>query len=359
MAGLKKKFNTDNLDFYPTVDVIVSAFNEEKVISKKIDSTITSNYPEDKFSIIIGSDNSTDKTNDLLSTYAKSSNQVSFVPFKTRQGKPSVVNELVKESRAEILILTDADTFFFPETIGELVKPFSDSKIGGVQANIRSLIDKDSEVLDQELTYNKLEFDTKGGESTKGTVIGAHGACYAIRRELYEPVPSNFSVDDFFIFMSVLAKGYKTVFASHALTEMQVSGSAKVQFKRKVRMGAGNFRNLLHFKNLLHPKKGFLAYAFFSHKVIRWIGPFLLIAILLSNMLLANYSSFWNYIWLCQMALYFLVAVDYFFLGKRMKINALRSIRHFILMNLAFLIGFIKFIFNRDSGTWQNTVSSE
>ena len=343
----------------PNVDVIVSAYNEEGVIQRKLESTFLSNYPKGKYSLIIGSDKSDDRTNQIIEEYSKNEERVHFYSYETRRGKPSVVNDLVKESKAEILILTDADTFFYPDSITELIMPFSDPKVGGVQANIISLLDEDSEVLDQELMYNKIEFDTKNGESIKGAVIGAHGACYAIRRELYEQVPENFSVDDFFIFMSILSKGFKTVFAPKAIAEMKVSGNAEIQFNRKVRMGAGNFRNLLHFRRLLKPSNGFLAYAFFSHKAIRWIGPFLLILLMWTNVKLANESTLWTIVLQCQILIYALAIFDYIFLKGKIKINILRSIRHFVFMNLAFLVGFVKFIFNKDRGTWQNTPNSE
>ncbi|PSR06278.1 MAG: hypothetical protein BRD49_01330 [Bacteroidetes bacterium SW_10_40_5] len=124
----KKKIDWKTDQKQLKVAVLVAAYNEENVISQKIRSTLDTNYPKEFLEIWIGSDASTDQTNEIVAEYAKKYPEVKFKPFEERSGKPEILNDLVNQTDAEILVLTDADTFFDQNTIPELVKPFSDPK---------------------------------------------------------------------------------------------------------------------------------------------------------------------------------------------------------------------------------------
>jgi len=350
----KRALNQELPEALPRVTVIIAAHNEEAVIARKLDTTLDTRYPSDKLNVLIGSDGSTDQTNAIIREYELRHENIKAVMFEERSGKPHILNALIQNSGAEdILILTDADTFFNPDTIPELVKPFSDSYIGGVQADIHSYVNQQEAVAQQEKIYNDREFRIKKGESRHGTVIGAFGACYAIRSSLYRPVPKGFYVDDFFIFMSILKQGYQTVIAPNAVCEMEVSGKSEVQFKRKVRISVGNFQNFSHFKELLIPFRHFAGFAFFSHKVIRWLGPFLMLFTLLANVLLLPYHALFAWLLAGQALFYGLGLLDLLFSAIALKIKPLRFIRHFILMNLALFFGFFRFLSFEGDGKWE------
>ncbi len=336
----------------PLVAIVVSAYNEEEVIAKKIKSTLNTNYPEEKVEIWIGSDGSNDQTNTIVEEFAAQYPNVKSFYFRERTGKPGVLNELIKNIDAEILVLTDADTFFHPDTIPELVKPFSEPEIGGVQADIKSYVSQKDEVARPEKVYNDREFKIKKGESYYGSVIGAYGACYAIRKNLYKAVPPEFYVDDFFIFMKVLEAGYKTVFAPNAVCDMEISGKSDVQFQRKIRISIGNFQNFFRFRAFINPFKNFTSLAFFSHKVIRWMGPFLMVFVLLANGFLLGYDPFFKWLFLGQGIFYCLGILDLLLSDWFMEIKPIRYIRHFVLMNAALFIGFFRFLTFEGDGKW-------
>lgn len=354
MKASKKPNNWETYQNLPQVAVLVAAYNEEAVISEKIRSTLDTNYPKELLEIWVGSDASTDGTDQIVTEYAEKYPEVKFKPFKERTGKPGILNDLVHQTDAEILVLTDADTFFNQETIPELVKPFSVSNIGGVQANLQSFTDQNDEVAKQEQLYNDREFMIKKGESQYGAVIGAYGACYAMRKSLYQPIPAGFYVDDFFLFMNVLLNGYRTVFTPKATCRMEVSGKSNVQFKRKVRISSGNFQNLVYFRKLVNPFRTFAGFAFFSHKVIRWLGPFLMLLILIANGLLLSMHPFFSWLLAGQLLFYFSGLLDLVLRKVDVDLIVLRYISHFLLMNYALLIGFFRFLSLESDGKWDH-----
>lgn len=335
------------------VAILLAVYNEEKVIKQKLESTLNTTFPLANLTILVASDASTDGTDDILAQYESQYPHIQYKRFHERSGKAKIINQLANETSADILVMTDADTFFFPETLNNLLEPFRDPEVGGVQANLINKVDDEEQVAFQEISYNKRELKIKQGEGTKGSVIGAGGYCYAIRQALYTPVPNGFYVDDFFVFMRVLQQGFKTSFADQAYCTMEVSGSSEVQFQRKVRISKGNFQNLAYFRDLSNPFAGFVGFAFFSHKVIRWIGPFLLLMMLIANSLLLPYHPLFQVTIALQLGFFALGLLDFLFREFNWNVVPMRFISHFLLMNLALMAGFFEYLFNPADGTWE------
>lgn len=336
------------------VAVLMAVYNEEAVLRQKLDSMLAMGEPMPKVSFLVASDASTDGTDAILEAYANRYPEVHYQRFTVRSGKADIINHLAGQTSAEILVMTDADTFFLPDTLPNLLRPFQDPKVGGVQANLITRGENHEQVALQEVTYNKRELKIKQGEGARGAVIGAGGYCYAIRRSLYTPVPTGFYVDDFFIFMRVLQQGYKTCFARDAYCKMRVSGSSEVQFKRKVRISKGNFQNLAYFRDLANPFRDFVGLAFFSHKVLRWFGPFFLICAGVANGLLVGYHLVFTCLFMAQGAFYGLGLIDLLLRKWHCNLMPLRFISHFLLMNLALLVGFFQYFGKAGDGTWDN-----
>src|SRR5690554_1206110 len=135
---INKKLKFSELTEKKEVTIIMSLYNEESVIAEKLDSILNSDYPLDKIKIIIGSDNSNDNTNEIVEAYAKKHQNIDFTAFTERQGKSNVINSMIDKSTSEILILSDANVFFDKNTISELVKPFSDPKVGLVDSHMKN-----------------------------------------------------------------------------------------------------------------------------------------------------------------------------------------------------------------------------
>ena len=350
-------------DFYepgdenlPKVSLLIAAFNEEEVIEQKIKSIYTTNYPVEKLEVLIGSDNSTDRTNEIVSKLTSSYPDLRFFLFNQRRGKGNVVNDLFERSTGNIVVLTDANVMLEEATIYELLKYFKDAEIGLVDTRMVNTNMHPSGISHQEKTYISREVQIKQHESILwGTMMGPFGGCFAIRRELYSPVPKNFLVDDFYINMKVLDQGYKCINNLEAIVFEDISNNLKDEFRRKVRISTGNFQNLRKFAHMLWHKTKGLSFCFISHKALRWIGPFFLVLAYLSNIYLAFESKPYFYIFVLHSFLLLLPLLDILLKKIELHIKLLRFITHFYSMNLALLIGFFKSLKKIESNVWKPT----
>ena len=350
------KTKTYKSDYYPKTTIIMSLFNEEDVIAKKIDTILDSDYPKENLQIIIGSDNSTDNTNTIVEEYAKNNDNILFISYSERQGKSNVINSLIEKANGDILILSDANVLFDKNTVKEIIKPFSDDTIGLVDTRMTNTGLKKEGISFQEKSYISREVKIKNREGLLwGTMIGPFGGCFALRKDLYSPVPINFLVDDFYICMKILEKGYKTINNLDAIVYEDVSNNLSDEFRRKVRIATGDFQNLWKFKNVLWPPFTGLAFSFMSHKILRWLTPIFIINAFLSNFILSFYSDF--YFWSLLFFMFILLLPISDFLLRKIKIHniLLRFVTHFLSMNIALLIGLVKSIKGVKTNVWKPT----
>ena len=362
IISILSKFRKDNEKTFvnrenlPFVSVIMAVYNEEKIINEKLRSIFNTTYPEEKIELIVGSDGSTDRTDEILYVNANDNGALRFIPFKERRGKAAVVNQLRDEAMGEVLILTDAKVLFTPETIFELVKHFKNPEIGLVGANIiNTRLDK-SGISYQEWTFMAREIKLKYYEGRVwGSMIGAYGAAYAIRNEFFTRVPEGYSVDDFYITMKVLEKKKKCILEMKAIGMENVPNRLSEEFRRKIRISAGNFQNLITFFGLLWPPFTGLAFSFFSHKVLRWMGPFFLLMVIFSNVILGLSDPAYRVIMFIQGIIMLCPIIDYLLRKIGLHIVFLRFITHFYGMNLALLAGFLKFVKGTETNVWQPT----
>lgn len=342
----------------PPVSILIAAYNEEEVILGKVESIFKSDYPSEKIEIIIGSDCSTDRTNEIITKLSNKYSCVSIDTFDKREGKAAVINKLVDKAKNEILILTDANIIFSKKTIYSLARHFKNNHIGLVDSNMINIGIKENGISLQEKTYISSEVQFKHAESKIwGMLMGPFGGCFAIRKSLFKPIPKNFMVDDFFVCMNILIKKKLAINDLDAIVYEDVSNQISEEFRRKRRISMGNFINLNHFKRLLLKPFSKLSFIFVSHKVIRWFGPILLISMLVSNfkIIINKESIFYNICLLIQISLIITPFIDYLLRKIRIHILILRFITHFYIMNLALLIGFIDFLTISKKGTWEPT----
>jgi len=340
----------------PKVSLLIAVFNEEEVIEQKIKSIYKTCYPVGKMEVLIGSDNSTDRTNEILGNLKNKYPNLGFFPFNQRRGKGNVVNDLFEKSTGDIVLLTDANVMLEAATIYELVKYFKDAEIGLVDTQMVNTNMHPSGISHQEKAYISREVKIKQHESVLwGTMMGPFGGCFAIRRELYSPVPKNFLVDDFFINMKVLEQGYRCINNLNAIVYEDISNNLKDEFTRKVRISTGNFQNLRKFSHMLWFKTKGLSFCFISHKALRWIGPFFLVLAYLTNIYLAFFSKSYFYVFVFHSLLLLLPLLDIFLKKNQIHIKLLRFITHFYSMNLALLIGFFKSLNKIESNVWKPT----
>ena len=353
--SLNNKFYNQK-DEMPSVSILIAAYNEQDVIKEKVMSIINSNLPSSKIEIIIGSDCSTDNTNEIISKLANNHSFINVKIFTERSGKSSVVNKLVKQAKNEIIILTDANIIFSKNTIKSLIRHFKDSKIGLVDSNMVNIGIKKSGISLQEKTYISSEVKFKHAESKLwGMLMGPFGGCFAIKKSLFVPIPENFMVDDFFICMNILKNGSLAINDLDAVVYEDVSNQIYEEFRRKRRISMGNFINLFHFKKLLLKPFSRLGFIFLSHKVIRWFGPILLILVLTSNFILISDNIFYKITFFVQLILFIFPFIDFLLRKIGIHILILRFVTHFYSMNLALFIGMIDYLTVNKKGVWEPT----
>ena len=351
-----KKENSICFDYsenLPEISIIMASFNEEKNIEKKILSTFNTNYPPDKIEFLIGSDNSIDKTNEIITQLSKKYKQIKFYPFQERNGKINIINQLKTKAKNNILILTDTKVFFKKDTIFHLVKHFKNQNIkivGGILLNNKK---NKTDISLQEDAYMNREMIIKYYEGLIwGTSMGVFGAVYAIRKENLSDIPSNFRVDDFFVTMKVIEKKGKVIFEKKAEAEEKITGKYSEEFKRKVRIATGNFQNLVKFISFIKQPFTGKTFCFFSHKVLRWTGPFIILTAFISNLFLLNFIIY--KISIIIFLITFLIPIFDFMLKKiSININLFRYFTHFYGMNIALFVGFIKYIKGIKSAIWE------
>jgi biofilm PGA synthesis N-glycosyltransferase PgaC len=339
------------------ISILISAHNEEKVLEERIENIRNLNYDFNKLELIIGSDCSSDKTNEIITQKNKKYNWIKTQVFNKRRGKAAVLNDLVQLAKNEILVFSDANTIFDKNAIAKLVSKFIDEKVGGVCG--RLVLEEPTDDFDKtnrERLYWQYETHLKKLEGNLGILIAANGGIYAIRKNLFTKFPVEGAItDDLYQTLAVLNQGYKFLYDYDAFATEEVSKEITTEFKRKVRFASTNYQTLIIFKNLLFQKKLFISYALWSHKVLRWFVPLLLIILFFANTFLIDLHHFYQVTFFIQSAFYLIAIFGYAMNKLKINIGLFSIIYYFALTNLALLVGLIKFLSKKEAFTWEST----
>lgn len=334
----------------PTVSVLVAAYNEAACIGQRIENLLAQDYPADKIEILIGSDASDDGTDAIVQKYASRGVRLSR---GERTGKAGVVNRLVGLAKSEVLIMTDANTDFERDAILRLVQPLRDADVGLVCGRLRLHSPLGAPVA--EGAYWKLESLLKLYESRRGCVMGANGGIYAVRKHLFPPLAAGTVVDDFVAALRVLEAGSEVRYEPEAVAHEEAAPDHSGEYRRRVRIAAGCFKALSQHRDLLSPRHAFTAFALWSHKVLRWFVPQMMVIALVANLFLAPGGRFYAALLLGQGAVYGLAALGLLGMTPRRFRGVSDAAAHFVEMNAALLVGFVKFSRNTQGQTWKRT----
>jgi cellulose synthase/poly-beta-1,6-N-acetylglucosamine synthase-like glycosyltransferase len=333
----------------PSVSLLIAAYNEEAEIEKRIQTALAADYPSDKLEIIIASDGSSDNTAAIVRGYA--SRGVRLFDYKQRRGKAAVLNNTFPELKGDIVLLSDANTMIDSLAMRRIVTRFTDKRVGVVCGRLVLTDGQTGHNVDS--LYWKYETFLKQCEGRLGALLGANGAIYAIRRELLRPIPGDTIIDDFVIPLQArLRTGCGIVYESRAVAYEETPLHIGDEFHRRCRIGAGGFQSICMLWPLLSPRQGWTAFTFLSHKVLRWLCPFLLLGMLISNLCLIGEPVYGAL--LMAQALFYLISAATAWLPARMP-RLLRLTTMFTSMNLALLVGFWRWFTGQQKGVWKRT----
>ena len=338
--------------YIPFLSIIMVVHNEEKVLPRKLRNLLELNYPAELLEIVVVSDGSTDTTNQILSEHmADAHMRVIFNP--QQQGKAAGLNAAMSSVRGEIVVFTDARQQIEPDAIRVLVENFADPEIGCASGELM-LGDPETGEAEQGMgVYWRIEKAVRELESAAGSVVGATGAIYAIRRKLLVRVPAETILDDVYIPMHVVRRGARVIFDPRARAwDSPDQGTAR-EFSRKVRTLSGNYQ-LLQLAPWLLSSANPLRFQFVSHKLLRLVVPFALLATLLAS--LVTPGVFYHGAAILQLAFYTLSLLGLVHVLRRGAFGRVTdAARTFVLLNTAAVVAFANFAVGRKAAWGRST----
>ncbi len=321
----------------PSITIAIAAWNEELNISAKLQNCLELDYPPDKVEILVGTDAVTDRTDEIVGSFADRG--VVLHSVNERLGKSAVLNMLIRAARNDVVLFTDADVLLSRESVRAGAARFRDEGVGVVLFRYLRT-SKDGHAA--EGLWDRYENWIKGLEGELGASVGAYGWAMMVRRRLCRPIPPETILDDFVLGTRPLREGYAAVYEPRAVSMTRVE-SASVEFVRKARNSRGSLQILLRMPGLLLPTQGVRAWIMLSHKFLRMLVPFMLLSILL---LCIARSAVAVFAVLSVVQALFIVTTP-LVLVVRARWRRLLVVQYFLWANLALLVGYGQYFFGR------------
>lgn len=343
--------------YEPRVVVVIVAYNEAARIGRKLDTCIGVDYPVEKLRIIVASDGSVDGTNDIVSTYAD--HRVTLLAFPQRRGKAACLNDAIATADEDIVVLTDARQRFDAQAIRHLAENFADPEVGAVSGELMFETDGITEFGEGVDAYWRYEKFIRKQESRLHSVVGATGALYALRRGCFRRFPEDTILDDVVIPMNIVMAGSRVVFESRARVYDLPSHDHRQERLRKVRTLAGNFQLIVAQPQFFYPLRNPIFLQLVSHKILRLLGPYFMVTLLLTNLILIHRAAVFRYFLAAQFFAYALAVGGVVWpYVTRWKIVKLATT--FLLLNWFAVLGLSEFLRNRSAHLWnsEKTASS-
>lgn len=335
----------------PTVTILITAFNEESAIAEKLANTLAIEYPKDKLEILVASDGSTDRTDEIVKEHAHLG--VKLYRQEGRLGKTVTQNNAVATATGEIVLFSDATTEYSPDVLRKVLPAFADDTVGCIAGRLVYLDNSETNVGTGAQSYWNYETFIKTSESRACSLIGASGCLYAVRRSAYRPMYAE-ACSDFLICTELYRQGLRSIFEPNAVCYEHTNQRTHEEFKMRVRVISQTYTDLWRNADMLNPfKSGFYAVQLISHKLLRYCVPLILALILITNVFLAGRSLFWDTLLLGQAAVYVAAFLGWLVERAGRRITLLAIPLYFVLANLASAIAFFRFIRGERVVTWE------
>uniref|UniRef100_A0A7C4GJR3 Glycosyltransferase n=1 Tax=candidate division WOR-3 bacterium TaxID=2052148 RepID=A0A7C4GJR3_UNCW3 len=327
-----------------SVSLVMAVHNEEPIIAQKVKNCLELDYPPDKVEILIGSDNSTDRTEEIIRSF--NDPRIRLFHYEPQAGKTVVQNRLLQEADGDVVLCTDADSLLTPKSLRLMLEHMRDPGVAVVNPRYRRINDDGSPA---ESIYDRWETKVKELEGRIGALVGCNAYANMVRRSEAGPIPDYINLDDFYLGIRPFRNGLDVVCEPRALVVTRAESEA-IEFRRKARISSGNLQALLHFRDLLLPRYGRKAWVYFSHKVLRMVIPFLLLAMLVGSALKAAYP-FFLVLLLLQAVTYVTTPLVFVVKGR---LRRLFAVQYYLLMNTALVVGYWRHFF-RPEKYWKKT----
>ena len=336
-------------DLEPPVTLVISAFNEAEVIAAKLENSLALDYPRERLQVIVVSDASDDGTDEIVASFA--GRGVELLRMADRGGKTLGLNAAVQAARGAVVVFSDANALYGRDVIRKLARNFADPAVGAVVGE-STYVDPEVESERSEGLYWRYETAIKRLESALGSVVGGDGAIYAVRRALYQPMRAD-ALSDFVNPLQVVRAGQRCVYEPEARSYERAADNFEKEFRRKVRIVNRAWRALFNLKALLNPLRfGFFAFQLVSHKLLRWLVPLFLAALLAVNLAIVGEHPIYR-LALAAQAAFYLLALAGHLARRRPSLPALLAIPYyFCLVNLASALGILDAFRGKTYTTW-------
>lgn len=343
--------------FEPAVSVIVTAYNEERDLAAKLENTLALDYPRELLEIIVASDCSTDRTDEIARAFADRGVRLARQP--QRLGKTAAQNMAVTEARGEIILFSDATSLYERDVLRVMMPNLADPTVGCVAGRLIYVDPAESRVGRGARSYWGYETFLKEHESRIFSLIGASGCLYAVRRSAYVPLYAE-ACSDFIIATKMVEQGLRAVYEPAAVCTEETNRQSDKEMKMRVRVIAQTFTDLWRHRAMMNPfRSGFYAVQLLSHKVMRYAVPFFLIAILAASAVLAPNSRSYLGLFLGQVACYLSALGAWMLERAGVHSRMLTLPQYFVLSNLAALIACYQFLRGERYAHWETNRESE
>jgi len=353
---VRKYATTEDDSDLPTISIIIPAYNEERWIADKIRNLSIIDYPSEKLNIIIGCDGCDDKTAKIARQASEEiecqSLNIDIRNFPVNRGKVAVINELVLEVKSDLVSLSDVSALLSVDALLIAAQRFKEPELGVLTGHYRLLNPGST----GEEAYWKYQSHIKSSEAALGSTLGAHGAFYLFRRQLFSPLPKDTINDDFILPMKIVAAGYKSGYEESIMALEQEQASNGMDHQRRRRIAAGNMQQLFRLKTLLLPIHGGVAFAFISGKGLRVLMPFLMMTALVGSILLASNYLLFLALSVIQLFLYSLAVYQIVFQPKKGS-KIMKTLAYLVSGYTAGLIGTLRYLAGLERGRWKRVDS--
>lgn len=341
----------------PEATLVVAAYNEADIMEEKIRNTFNLRYPDGRLKILFVTDGSNDGTDQI----ARRHPGIITLHQPERQGKIKAMHRAMEATDTPIVVFTDANTLLNSDAMINIARHYKDPAVGAVAGEKRILVEARDEAAGAgEGMYWKYESALKRWDSQLYSVVGAAGELFSIRRELYAPAPPDTIIEDFYLTLTVAAKGYKVRYEPEAYAMEKGSISVKEEMKRKIRIAAGGLQAIVRLQPLLNIfRYGTLSFQYISHRVLRWtLAPLCLPLLFIASMSLAVYSSFYLWVLILQVLFYAMGLTGAVLARRKIRLKILFIPYYFLVMNYSVYAAFFRFKKGKQSVLWEKAKRS-